>query len=109
MLWVADLFTLSQEAPAGSAQSGGQRFTCLVLCSSIEGPQVESEEGSSASDDEVYGPKPQPPEKELSSEEIKPTAVGTHEKRGKMPTATEILDGIFHNYDYKLRPGIGGE
>jgi hypothetical protein len=26
-----------------------------------------------------------------------------------MPTATEILDGIFHNYDYKLRPGIGGE
>ena len=81
----------------------------MFLCSSIEGPQVESEEGSSASADKVYGPKPQPPEKDLSSEEIKPTAVGTHKKRGKMPTATEILDGIFHNYDYKLRPGIGGE
>ncbi|XP_061264839.1 gamma-aminobutyric acid receptor subunit epsilon [Bos javanicus] len=79
----------------------------LVILPCIEGPQVESEEGSSGSDDKVYGPKPQPPEKELSSEEIKPTAVGTHKKLGKMPTATEILDGIFHNYDYKLRPGIG--
>lgn len=93
----------------GPLQSRGQSFTCLFLCSRIEGPHVESEKGPSASDDDVYGPKPQAPDKELPPEEIKPTAIDTHDRLGKMPTATEILDGILNNYDYKLRPGIGGE
>ncbi|XP_067579095.1 gamma-aminobutyric acid receptor subunit epsilon isoform X6 [Pseudorca crassidens] len=81
--------------------------TFIILPSRIEGPHVESEKGPSASDDDVYGPKPQAPDKELPPEEIKPTAIDTHDRLGKMPTATEILDGILNNYDYKLRPGIG--
>ncbi|XP_059943754.1 gamma-aminobutyric acid receptor subunit epsilon [Mesoplodon densirostris] len=81
--------------------------TFIIIPSRIEGPHVESEKGPSASDDDVYGPKPQAPDKELPPEEIKPTAIDTHDRLGKMPTATEILDGILNNYDYKLRPGIG--
>ncbi|XP_057575406.1 gamma-aminobutyric acid receptor subunit epsilon [Hippopotamus amphibius kiboko] len=81
--------------------------TFVIFPSRIEGPHVESEKGASARDDDVYGPKPQAPEEELPSEEIKPTAVDTHDRLRKMPTATEILDGILNNYDYKLRPGIG--
>ncbi|XP_072812314.1 gamma-aminobutyric acid receptor subunit epsilon [Vicugna pacos] len=81
--------------------------TSVILPSRIEGPHVESEKALSASDGDVYYPKSQAPEKKPSSEEIKPTATDTQDRLGKMPTATFILDSLFNNYDYKLRPGIG--
>ncbi|XP_032331112.1 gamma-aminobutyric acid receptor subunit epsilon isoform X2 [Camelus ferus] len=81
--------------------------TSVILPSRIEGPHVESEKAPSASDGDVYDPKSQAPEEKPSSEEIKPTATDTQDRLGKMPTATFILDSLFNNYDYKLRPGIG--
>lgn len=65
--------------------------------------------GACAHHDDVYGPKPQYPKKKLPSEEIKPTAINTRRDLGKLPAATQILDSILNNSDYKLRPGIGGK
>ncbi|KAM5290674.1 gamma-aminobutyric acid receptor subunit epsilon [Glossophaga mutica] len=79
----------------------------IILPCRIQGPHVESEKGSSAHHDDVYGPKPQDPQKKLPSEEIRPTATDNHHRLGKLPAATQILDSILNNYDYKLRPGIG--
>lgn len=93
----------------GPLQSEGQSFICLFLCSSIEGPYVGSWKGPTASAEDVYDPKPQAPETELPTEEIQPTTVETYDRLGKLPAATHILDSILNNYDYKLRPGIGGE
>ncbi|KAI5236136.1 gamma-aminobutyric acid receptor subunit epsilon isoform X1 [Manis pentadactyla] len=73
----------------------------------IEGPHVESEKGPSVRDDDIYGPEPQAPEKKLPFEETKPPAISAHNSLGKLPTATQILNGILNNYDHKLRPGIG--
>lgn len=81
----------------------------MCVCSRIEGPHAELENGFSVHHDDVYGPKPQDPKKKLPSEEIKPTATDNHHRLGKLPAATQILDSILNNYDYKLRPGIGGE
>ena len=81
----------------------------MFLCSKIEGLHVESEKRSSAHHDDIYGHKPQDPKKKLPSEEIKPTAIANHHRLEKLPAATQILDSILNNYDYKLRPGIGGE
>nr|XP_019566807.1 PREDICTED: gamma-aminobutyric acid receptor subunit epsilon [Rhinolophus sinicus] len=78
-----------------------------IFPSRIEGPHAESESGPSARHDDVYGPKPQGPQKKLPSEEIKPTTVDTHQRFGKLVAATEILDSMLHKYDHKLRPGIG--
>ncbi|XP_036161793.1 gamma-aminobutyric acid receptor subunit epsilon [Myotis myotis] len=79
----------------------------IILPSRIEGTHVESEMGACAHHDDVYGPKPQYPKKKLPSEEIKPTAIDTRRDLGKLPAATQILDSILNNSDYKLRPGIG--
>lgn len=79
------------------------------MYSRIEETHVESEMGPCAYHDDVYGPKPQDPKKKLPSEEIKPTAIDTHRDLGKLPAATQILDSILNNSDYKLRPGIGGK
>ncbi|XP_059534584.1 gamma-aminobutyric acid receptor subunit epsilon isoform X2 [Myotis daubentonii] len=79
----------------------------IILPSRIEGTHVESEMGACAHHDDVYGPKPQYPKKKLPSEEIKPAAIDTRRDLGKLPAATQILDSILNNSDYKLRPGIG--
>lgn len=80
----------------------------MFVCSRSEGPHVKSENGPFAHDD-VYGPQPQAAEEKLLSEETKPTLIGPHSTLGKLPAATHILNSILNNYDYKLRPGIGGE
>nr|KAF6492452.1 hypothetical protein HJG59_009654 [Molossus molossus] len=79
----------------------------LIMASRIEGPHVELKKGPSAHHDDVYGPKPQDPKKKLPSEEIKPSAIDIHHKLRKLPAATQILDSILNNYDYKLCPGTG--
>lgn len=81
----------------------------MFVYSRIEGTHVESEMEPCAHNDNVYGPKPQGPKNKLPSEEIKPTATDTHRDLGQLPAATQILDNILNNSDYKLRPGIGGK
>ncbi|XP_011382335.1 gamma-aminobutyric acid receptor subunit epsilon [Pteropus vampyrus] len=79
----------------------------IILPLRIEGPHAESEKGPSAGLDDVYGPKPQAPQKKLPAEEIKPTAIDTPRRFGKLLAATQILDSMLNNYDHRLRPGIG--
>lgn len=75
----------------------------------MEETPVESEIGSCPRYNDVYGPKPQDLKKKLPSEEIKPTTTDTHDDHGKLAEATQILDSILNNSDYRLRPGIGGK
>ncbi|XP_016069563.1 PREDICTED: LOW QUALITY PROTEIN: gamma-aminobutyric acid receptor subunit epsilon-like [Miniopterus natalensis] len=78
----------------------------IILPSRIERPHVESEMGPSAGHDDVYGPKPQDAKKKVPSEEIRPATIDTHQNLGKLPAASQILDSILNNSDYKLHPGI---
>lgn len=79
------------------------------MYSRIEGTHVESEVEPCTYPNDVYGPKPQAPQKKLPSERIKATPIDTQDDLVKMAEATQILDSILKNSDSKLRPGIGGK
>ncbi|CAK6450141.1 unnamed protein product [Pipistrellus nathusii] len=81
--------------------------TPILLPSRIEGTHVESEVEPCTYPNDVYGPKPQAPQKKLPSERIKATPIDTQDDLVKMAEATQILDSILKNSDSKLRPGIG--
>lgn len=112
MPWVADYFSFllsqktSSEAPT---EWRTELHFCLFIFSRVEGPHAESNKGPSADHDDIYGLKTKGPQKKLPSEEIKPTAIDTHQKFGKLLSATQTLDSMLNNYDHKLRPGIGSE
>ncbi|XP_004715681.1 gamma-aminobutyric acid receptor subunit epsilon [Echinops telfairi] len=78
-----------------------------MLQASVEGPQVKSEKGVSGNSDGSHSPKSQEPETKPITEGTKPPATGR--RATSISKATHILNTILSNYDYRLRPGIGGK
>ncbi|XP_075394677.1 gamma-aminobutyric acid receptor subunit epsilon isoform X2 [Tenrec ecaudatus] len=78
-----------------------------ILQTSVQGPQTKSEKGVSGNSDGSHSPKSQEPERKAITEGT--TAPATNRGATISSKATHILDTILSNYDYRLRPGIGGK